>query len=118
MATNMEKVALGGLIGITYLGGFSRFTHGQYTPAFHRYQVDRAPDEESTRLIPIMDVTLATMLVFPRTRTVAALLGTFFQCVGLVMRVASRKPMIPDILLASITGFVAWSSYKLNPHFW
>ncbi|VUC32719.1 unnamed protein product [Clonostachys rosea] len=118
MATTPYKVALGGLIGITYLGGFSRFTHGKYTPVFHQYQVDRAPDDESTRLIPIMDVTLATLLVFQRTRTVAALLCTFFQGVGLVMRITSRKPMIPDILLASVAGFVAWSSYKVNPHFW
>lgn len=108
----MERIPLGVVIGITYLGAFSRFTHGRYTPSFHAYQIDRAPDNESTRFIPFIDVTLATMLVVPQTRVVAAVAGTLFQGLGLVARVKSGKPLVWDLALASLTAFVAWSSIK------
>lgn len=108
----IETAALIAVTSITYLGAFSRFTHGRYTPAFHRYQVDRAPDDASTRYIPVMDLTLATLLVIPSTRTAAALLATAFQGIGLAMRIKQRKPLMKDLTLAATTAFVAWSSLR------
>lgn len=46
------------LIVIVYLGAFSRFTHGEYTPSFYQYQLDLAPDNDSTRLTPVADAVL------------------------------------------------------------
>ena len=103
------KAALLLVTGITYLGAFSRITHGQYTPAFHRYQVDRAPDDASTRFIPLIDFIIATLLIIPATRTVAALLFTAFQGFGVALRVKQQKPLMTDIALAATAAYVAWS---------
>lgn len=106
----IEVAALSFLTGITYIGAFSRFTHGRYIPAFYRYQIERAPDDESMRYIPFIDVSLATLLIFPKTRTLSALLCTFFQSIGVGMRIKDGKSPMTDIALATIAAFTAWSS--------
>lgn len=110
IAEMIAKAALAFVVGITYLGAFSRFTHGRYTPRFHQYQVDRAPDDESTRYIPLIDLTVATLLLFPVTRTAAALLATAFQGFGILLRVKQQKPLLTDVALATTAAFVAWQS--------
>jgi hypothetical protein len=104
-----EKVALVFSIGITLLGAFSRLTHGQYTPAFHRYQVERAPNDASTRYIPILDLVTATLLIIPTTRTVTALLAATLQGLGIAVRVKQQKPIGTDVALAGTVAYVAWS---------
>jgi len=75
------------LIGLTFLGAISRFTHGRYTPAFYRYQVGRAPDDASTRFIPLVDVAVGTLLCLGGTKSVGTLLCVLFQGFGIVSQV-------------------------------
>lgn len=98
------------LIGIVYLGAFSRFTHGQYTPLFYQYQLDRAPDNDSTRLIPVADVILGTLLLFPRTRMWAALLCALGQGGGIVKRLQEGQTIAPDLALFSLAVVVLITS--------
>lgn len=107
-----STAALYGLVGITYLGAFSRLTHGRHTPVFYAYQIGRAPDDASTRLIPVADLVLATtMLAFPGTpRFAAAAAGAALQVVGIVARVRAGKNPTVDCLLVVVTGFVAYTS--------
>ncbi|KAH7157975.1 hypothetical protein B0J13DRAFT_543204 [Dactylonectria estremocensis] len=107
---SLSQAALLALIGTTYLGGFSRFTHGRFTPGFYKYQTDRAPDNESTRIIPFIDVTLATLLVISGSRAIAAGLCTLFRCVGVGKRVKEGKSLLLDVALTVMTAYVTWSS--------
>ncbi|KAK1760025.1 hypothetical protein QBC47DRAFT_118141 [Echria macrotheca] len=82
----LHRVPTYALVALTYLGAFSRLTHGRYTPRFYQYQLERAPDDSSTQLVPVMDITLGTLLLFDRTRIAAAALCAFFQLVGFVLQ--------------------------------
>lgn len=98
------------LTAIVYLGAFSRFTHGRYTPSFYQYQLDRAPDNASTRLIPVADVTLGTLLFFPQTRKWAALLSAVGQGFGILKRLKEGKDVVPDLAIFSDALVVFWTS--------
>ena len=87
-------------IGVNFLAAFSRFTHGRHTPSFYRYQTERAPDDESTRYVPFVDATIGTLLLFPRTRLLAAALCTLFWGIGVYMRLKSGRPAAQDTGLA------------------
>lgn len=97
------------LLTVTLLGGFSRLTHGRYTPAFYAYQVDRAPDDASTRLLPYLDFALAALLAFPSTRPVGAILLAGMHFIGLVLRVRDDdddKTTAPDLALCLCAVFL------------
>lgn len=98
----LGQLALAGTILATFLGAFSRLTHGRHTPAFYAYQLDRAPDDASTRLIPYVDAALGTLLLFGRTRVAAAGMCVLFQGFGVVMRVAGGKPAGKDVGLCLV----------------
>lgn len=85
------------LLALTLLGGFTRLTHGRYTPWFYAYQLDRAPDNSSTRIIPIVDFAIAAMLMHKPTRGFAAALFAAFQFVGVVKRVREDKNAAMDL---------------------
>lgn len=85
------------LITLTLLGGFTRLTHGRHTPWFYAYQLDRAPDNKSTRLIPYVDLVLAAMLMNQSTRGVAAALFSLLQFYGIVQRVREDKNAVSDL---------------------
>jgi hypothetical protein len=87
------------LLTVTLLGGFTRLTHGRYTPGFYAYQLDRAPDNASTRIIPYVDFTVAALLVFPSTRGLAAMLCSVLQFGGVIMRVREDQNAAPDLAL-------------------
>lgn len=91
------SVSLVILLTITLLGAFTRLTHGRYTPWFYAYQLDRAPDNASTRLIPYVDLVIAAMLVYQPTRGIAAALFALFQFYGVVQRVREDKNAAPDL---------------------
>ena len=113
MATlhNAGLLATASVTAITYLGAFSRFTHGRYTPSFYAYQLDRAPDNESTRIVPYMDVTLATLILFSKPRPFALLACVFFQGMGIVLRLREGKNAAPDVTLCLIAVVAGWSSF-------
>jgi len=104
----IATVALSFLFVPCALGAFSRFTHGRYTQWWYAYQIDRAPDNESTRIVPWMDTAVGALLLYPRTRVFAAFLCVVFQIVGLRMRFDSGKPATKDLSLfaGSLLSFV------------
>lgn len=96
---------------VTYLGGFSRFTHGRFTPRFYAYQLDRAPDDASTRAVPYIDITLATLTVVDVTRPYALLACAAFQGIGLLLRAREGKNPAPDLVLCSMAAVACWGSF-------
>src|SRR5262245_22447216 len=84
------------LQAILYFGAFSRFTHGAYTPSFYAYQLDRAPDNSATRIIPVFDTVFGTLLFYPRARMWTAILCALGQGGGIVQRVGEGKDIVPD----------------------
>lgn len=102
------------LLAVTLLGGFTRLTHGRYTPAFYAYQLDRAPDSASARIIPYVDLTLSVLLVLPGTRSLAAMLCTVLQFAGVVLRVREDKNAAPDLAL-SLCGVLLMLDCLLAP---
>lgn len=101
------------LVSIVYLGAFSRFTHGRYTPAFYRYQLDRSPDDDnaSTRIIPVFDTIFATLVLFPKTRAWTAMVCGLIQGGAIVPRVREGKSVVGDVGLLLTTVVVAWTSW-------
>lgn len=102
------------LLSPCYLGAFSRFTHGRYTPSFYAYQIQHAPDDESTRYIPVIDTTIGTLLLIggSRTRTVAAVLCALFQSIGVVQQLGKgRRVRLGWLSLGMALGelWVSWS---------
>ncbi|OIW25573.1 hypothetical protein CONLIGDRAFT_498408 [Coniochaeta ligniaria NRRL 30616] len=100
--------------GLCYLGAFSRFTHGRYTPAFYQYQIDHAPDDESTRLIPFVDATMGTLVLFSSgwTRTVAVLLCGIFQGIGIVHQLKKGRQVklgVLSFVMAAAAGYLSWA---------
>jgi len=113
MLQTMKELPRLALVGLCYLGAFSRFTHGRYTPAFYQYQIDHAPDDESTRLIPFVDATLGTLILLLGgwTRTVAILVCVFFQGIGIVQQLKRGRQAKFDVLsfiMAATAGWLSW----------
>lgn len=92
-----------------FYGAFSRFTHGEYTPKFHAYQIERFPDDGSTiaTVIPCMDALFATSLLIPRTRQAGAAVCTIIMTLGMVARRWEGKDATMDGLL-TLGTFVVW----------
>lgn len=103
------------LVSIVYLGAFSRFTHGRYTPSFYRYQLDRAPDDASTRIIPVFDTIFATLVLLPKTRTGTAMVCGLIQGAAIVPRIREGKSVLGDVGLFLTTVAVAWTSWHGIP---
>ncbi|OAA78002.1 hypothetical protein LEL_04825 [Akanthomyces lecanii RCEF 1005] len=91
------------VVTIIYLGALSRLTHGAYTPSFYEYQLDRAPDNESTRLVPYVDTALATLALVRATRSYALFFCVAFQVMGLGLRLREGKDVTPDATLTLAT---------------
>jgi hypothetical protein len=106
MAHPITRFSLLGLTSIVFLGAFSRFTHGVYTPSFYAYQLDRAPNNENTWLIPICDTLLGTLLLFFTTRPYGALLCALGQGVGIWMRLGEGKDVTRDVGFFLLALFV------------
>ena len=97
------------LAGVGYYSGFSRFTHGQYTPSWYAYQLDRAPDDESTRIVPFIDATLATLLLLPQTRLVGTAVSAVFFVISVGMRLQAKKSPITDAGFVVLCLIALWS---------
>jgi hypothetical protein len=118
MLTPLPRVAIFSLISIVFIGGFSRFTHGVYTPSFYAYQLDRAPNNEHTWLIPVADTLLGTSLLSATTRPWGALLCALGQGAGIWMRVQDGKDATWDLGLFSLTVFVFLTSMNWRWEWW
>lgn len=93
------------LASIILLGAFSRFTHGKYTPWFHRYQAYHQPDNETSTatIVPFVDLLLGTLILLRKTRLVATIVADTFMFIGLVMQIKAGKRCEIDI----VTVFIA-----------
>ena len=101
--------------GLTFLGAFSRFTHGRYTPSFYQYQIDHAPDDASTRYIPVLDTIVGTMLLLPQTRAIGAMISVFFLAIGAGLQIQKRgKPeyISQAVLTFAVAAVAAWLSWE------
>lgn len=96
------------VIAIIYLGAFSRFTHGAYTPGFYEYQLGRAPDDASTWMIPYVDAALATLALVRATRSYALFFCAAAQVMALGQRVWQGSDAVPDtaLLVATMVALV------------
>jgi hypothetical protein len=102
-----------------YYSGFSRFTHGAYTPWWYAHQVARQPDDGSTvaRIVPCMDIALATTLALggKTTKRYAAIFTAVVQggaIVALVME--GRRDLAVDFAvfaLAVAAAIGTWSRH-------
>lgn len=92
-------VALSIVFGAHLIGGFSRLTHGRYTPTFYAYQLDRAPNNASTWMIPYIDLFLCLLLANSGTRMLGASLSAIMQFIGIVKRVIEDKNAAVDLWL-------------------
>lgn len=102
-----------GIAALTFLGAFSRFTHGRYTPSFYQYQIDNAPDDESTRYIPVIDTLVGSALLLPQTRAIAAVVATLFQTIGVVLQVQKKgKYVVHGALTWAVAVTACWLSWK------
>lgn len=99
--------------GLTFLGAFSRFTHGRYTPSVYRYQIDQAPDDASTRFVPIVDTIVTTLILLPQTRAVGVLVAALFLAIAVVLQVQKRGKYISQAALTFAVSIAAvWVSWK------
>ncbi|KAJ6594689.1 hypothetical protein B0H19DRAFT_1247342 [Mycena capillaripes] len=110
-ALNLPATLL--LAGISFIGGFSRITAGQYTPQWYAYQLERAGNTAGTTqgwLIPTMDIILGTLLLPRRTRFGASAAITALFGIGVGMRIAAGKGWAPDVSLLGLAATVLWTS--------
>lgn len=95
----LGTVTLLATVGILYYGAFSRITHGEYTPDFYAYQLDRAPDDETTVLLPYIDTLLASACLFPMTRRIGLLFAMLFFGYGVWTRFQAAQDLVYDAAL-------------------
>ncbi|KAJ6526932.1 hypothetical protein DFH09DRAFT_1045827 [Mycena vulgaris] len=103
------------LAGISFLGAFSRFTSGSYTPGWYAFQLERAPNTAGTVqewLIPTMDTLLGALLLPRQTRLFSAAIITMFFGIGLGMRMAEGQAWGPDALLMGLAVTVLRTSWE------
>ncbi|KIK50275.1 hypothetical protein GYMLUDRAFT_51322 [Collybiopsis luxurians FD-317 M1] len=98
MRSSISNLSTYALACICFLGAFTRFTHGKYTPTFYAFQRGTA----IARVTPIVDTIIGCMLLMPRFRFSATLLLTFFFTLGLVMQIRAGKEYIADVGLVGI----------------
>ena len=99
------------LSAIELVGAFSRLTSGQYTPDFYAYQLERAPNNSSTRFIPFLDLILSISLWNSQTRKWSALSSTLFSLLGVLPRLSEGKEITWDATLVALAAFAAFSSF-------
>ena len=87
-----------------YLGAFSRFTHGQYTPWFYAYQEYHQVDDGSAtaKIIPFMDIGVASLILWSRTRSIGITLALTFFCFGIVAQYMAGKRFEVDLLTVNL----------------
>lgn len=97
------------LVSVSFLGAFSRFTSGRYTPQWYAFQVARAPN--ASLVIPAMDAILGSLLIPRRTRPAAAAIITAFFGMGVGMRVNAGASSGTNALLLGLALTVLGTSW-------
>ncbi|KAL3461189.1 hypothetical protein BJX64DRAFT_261468 [Aspergillus heterothallicus] len=114
MPSLIKGLPLYALSGILFLGAFSRFTHGVYTPAWYAFQEYHAPDDGSNLALatPIIDTLVALLVGFgsrkPRLYAAGFALVTF--SIGLAMQVSAGKEYWGDVGLVAVAGSAIWGT--------
>ena len=97
---------------LAYVGAFSRFTDGKYTPAFYKFQLDRAPNEDSNRFVPYVDTVVGTLILIPATRLVGLCFGALFFGIGVAMRLRASKNPVLDIAMFATALVALWGNFS------
>ncbi|KAL5337448.1 hypothetical protein BJX70DRAFT_369421 [Aspergillus crustosus] len=115
MPLTLKSLPIYALSSIVFLGAFSRFTHGIYTPQWYAFQEYHSPDDGSTAavLTPFIDTLVGVALVFGgrKARRSAAVTSLLFFVLGLVMQVTAGKEFWGDVSLVVVAGaavLVGW----------
>jgi len=92
------------LAGIIFLGAFSRFTGGRYTPWFHDYQEYHKPNDgtPTAAIIPVMDLFLGFLILLRRTRFIAVIVAEAFMVVGMILQMNAGKSFAIDAMMVVI----------------
>ena len=99
---------------IVLLGAFTRFTHGQYTPWFYKYQQYHQADDGGTiaRIIPIVDTLLGSMILWPRTRLFALVVVDLFFVMGMFVQIRAGKHWGYDAMSVVLATSAIWESAR------
>lgn len=99
-----------------FLGAFSRFTHGIYTPRYYAYQEYHQPDDGGTaaKIVPIMDTVLGSMLLFRNTRVYAAITISLFMVIGLLVQISAGKRFEIDLVMIAVAMGSVFQAKALN----
>lgn len=94
-------------VAIALVGSFSRFTHGRYIPRFYAYQEYHQVDDGSlvAKIVPVLDLILAVMALWRRTRIFAIVIIDLFMIMGLFIQINAGKRFELDlitVILASL----------------
>ncbi|KAF2101941.1 hypothetical protein NA57DRAFT_73380 [Rhizodiscina lignyota] len=111
-----DKAPIFALCGVGFLSSFSRFTHGKYTPWWFAFQESHRVDDgtQVAAIIPMMDLTLALLLIPRHTRLPAAVASTAFLIIGLTMQVKAGKEWSMDALLVGIGTVAVLAARRLK----
>jgi hypothetical protein len=106
MSSLLAKSPVYILASVVLLGAFSRFTHGQYTPAWYAFQEDHMPDDSSmgAKITPMIDTLVGLSLCFGtrRLRLSASKLSLMFFVIGLAMQIHAGKDYLGDLALVTL----------------
>ncbi|KAL2869657.1 uncharacterized protein BJX67DRAFT_318987 [Aspergillus lucknowensis] len=108
---------IGLTFGVTfyaYFAAFSRFTSSRSSPRLYTYQLSSTGDKASYRFAPFLEMTLATLIVFQKTRTVALFFYGVFHGLGIILRLRKINDVGTDIAFQSIIGVAYWSCSVLE----
>lgn len=106
MASLFARLPVYALSFVALLGGFSRFTHGVYTPQWYAFQEYHAPDDGSGVAIitPIVDTVIGFTLLFGSRamKIPAAIISVLFFTIGLIMQLQAGKEYLGDAALVGL----------------
>ena len=106
------------LATLVLTGGFSRLTHGVYTPKSHAFQIDHLPDDGSlaSQITPIVDLMLGFALVSLKTRFTAAVFITVMTIFGTVKQIQDGKKFDLDLLSVAVGAMAILEARSVALH--
>jgi hypothetical protein len=114
MASTLRPLPILTAAALFFYSGFSRFTHGAYTPGYDAFQIAHAPDDGGplALITPCIDVVLGSALLWRRTRRGAAVFATVFCGIGLVQQMVQGKDFGGDLALAVLNLGAVWAAFS------
>ncbi|KIV83366.1 hypothetical protein PV11_05398 [Exophiala sideris] len=108
MASITTKIPRYLLATVILLGGFSRFTHGVYTPQYYAFQEYHARDDGSTvaQIVPVIDTLIGLSLLLGNhaLKLGAAVSSLLFVSIGMAMQMQAGKSYGADVALVALAA--------------